>query len=719
MDKPSAAILASSKRKRTAAPGSSSSSSSSTTSSSSAASVSLGRASPPVPAAARSSPAKGTKAAAIVATNKPARTGSNQQVVPATASTSKGVNPKIAKQLVLSHPEPDAPASPTVEASPALSASSLKATGEKKPNSTATKNVPAFLNKLYNMVSDSSSDLIHWSEDGRAFIVQRHEDFAREVLPRFFKHNNFSSFVRQLNMYGFHKVPHLQQGALLSDGEPEMWEFANPHFQRNQPDLLCLVTRKKGTPMEREEGQIDLNSILQEIAAIKRHQLTISSDFKSIQRENQVLWNESIAIREQYSRQQETIDKILRFLASIFSGRKKPVMGQPQPRPKKRKLLLEDGSDVSDDAHMIGHVESDNEDLENSFGALTDSIPKSIPSNFGAVDDNGLHDRIMELIKSPDLFSNGLGQNTVSALPSLTPVSLQPVVTANSNTKTPTLPTTSALASAIPATSALASTIPATAALASAIPPSIPASTAIAPTLLAHTQKLQDTAAAAATVQEKINLLDDHLRNTSALLGIDDSLDSLDVDEFLYHHPEVAAGIDNGTLPSLPQATGEGMDALDESALSHFSNEDLLALIRRQYAQDPMSLGGASLPLATTAAAPQPATSAVVGNGNGSLMLANTGIGRQQQGLGGGFGGVGSTGAGSNILTAEMLKNIYGTLGAAVANSNNVLGFDASGIEPKPVPLIDFPAGLGGMSNLTGVTNQDASHMYLLEEDND
>ncbi|KAI9358589.1 hypothetical protein DFJ73DRAFT_616553, partial [Zopfochytrium polystomum] len=178
--------------------------------------------------------------------------------------------------------------------------------------------VPAFLNKLYNMVNDESSNLIRWSDDGQAFIVENHEEFAREVLPRFFKHNNFSSFVRQLNMYGFHKVPHLQSGALVADEEPENWEFANPHFQRNQPDLLCLVTRKKGTITDREEGQVDTAALLQEIAAIKRHQLTISADMKSIQRENQVLWTESMAIREQHQRQQQTIDKILRFLATVF-----------------------------------------------------------------------------------------------------------------------------------------------------------------------------------------------------------------------------------------------------------------------------------------------------------------------------------------------------------------------------------------------------------------
>lgn len=105
--------------------------------------------------------------------------------------------------------------------------------------------VPAFLNKLYTMVSDPEvDDLIYWGENGDSFFVPNAELFGRELLPRWFKHSNFSSFVRQLNMYGFHKVPHLQSGALKNETPIELWEFANPYFKRGQPQLLTKVTRK-------------------------------------------------------------------------------------------------------------------------------------------------------------------------------------------------------------------------------------------------------------------------------------------------------------------------------------------------------------------------------------------------------------------------------------------------------------------------------------------
>lgn len=40
----------------------------------------------------------------------------------------------------------------------------------------------------------------------RGFVVHSIAELERRVLPEYFRHGKYSSFVRQLNMYGFHKL---------------------------------------------------------------------------------------------------------------------------------------------------------------------------------------------------------------------------------------------------------------------------------------------------------------------------------------------------------------------------------------------------------------------------------------------------------------------------------------------------------------------------------
>ncbi|ESK96082.1 transcription factor hsf1 [Moniliophthora roreri MCA 2997] len=180
--------------------------------------------------------------------------------------------------------------------------------------------VPMFLQKLYKIVSDSSTnDVICWSDTGDSFFVHDHERLAKEHLGNWFKHNKFASFVRQLNMYGFHKIPHLQQGVLRSDSDAEHSQFAHPDFHRGQEDRLIFIERKKhGTAQNAAGQQLDWHSIVNGITAIRRHQSNISQELNELKRSNQLLWQESMEARQRHQRQQDTINRIIKFLAGVF-----------------------------------------------------------------------------------------------------------------------------------------------------------------------------------------------------------------------------------------------------------------------------------------------------------------------------------------------------------------------------------------------------------------
>ncbi|KAL1916039.1 uncharacterized protein VTP21DRAFT_6043 [Calcarisporiella thermophila] len=111
-----------------------------------------------------------------------------------------------------------------------------------------------FVRTLYKMLNDPNNQhVIRWSSSGKSFIFYNNREFS-ELLSKNFKHGNFNSFLRQLNMYKFSKVNKSARSGQRPD--EEIWEYMNEEFLRDQPDLIMGIRRKPGeAKIQRDESQ--------------------------------------------------------------------------------------------------------------------------------------------------------------------------------------------------------------------------------------------------------------------------------------------------------------------------------------------------------------------------------------------------------------------------------------------------------------------------------
>ncbi|TMW50483.1 hypothetical protein DOY81_004479, partial [Sarcophaga bullata] len=173
--------------------------------------------------------------------------------------------------------------------------------------------VPAFLAKLWRLVEDpETNNLICWSKDGRSFIIQNQAQFARELLPLNYKHNNMASFIRQLNMYGFHKITSIDNDEM---------EFTHPCFKRNCPYLLEHIKRKIASTKSVDEKSAlkpeAVTKVLQDVKAMRGRQDSLDSRFSVMKQENEALWREIASLRQKHAKQQQIVNKLIQFLITI------------------------------------------------------------------------------------------------------------------------------------------------------------------------------------------------------------------------------------------------------------------------------------------------------------------------------------------------------------------------------------------------------------------
>ncbi|KAI9680331.1 MAG: stress-responsive transcription factor hsf1 [Trizodia sp. TS-e1964] len=264
--------------------------------------------------------------------------------------------------------EVNSPAQDEIEWSEDVEELERKAAIAKREAQTKRKHIPPFVQKLRSFLDDKKNiTLIRWSERGDAFIVLDEDEFAKTLIPELFKHNNYASFVRQLNMYGFHKRVGLSDNSMRASERKNKSpsEYSHPYFKREFPDWLWLINKpktgniKKGphvpAPASDEEEdsaepsgsslhpgstrvkapaqqqqttgqagdglahQCDLDDLRTQLGIIQRQQKVISNAIIRIRNDQTQVVGQVLDFQSQHDRHENSINAILTFLATVYN----------------------------------------------------------------------------------------------------------------------------------------------------------------------------------------------------------------------------------------------------------------------------------------------------------------------------------------------------------------------------------------------------------------
>lgn len=238
---------------------------------------------------------------------------------------------------------------------------------------------PPFLIKTFNLVDDPSTDhIISWNHDGSTFVVWRPPEFARDLLPQFFKHNNFSSFVRQLNTYGFKKTAQ------------DRWEFTNEFFRRGQKHLLSDIHRRKNSLLLPSKLDLSPSHNYREDSGVAPASSSkgahTSDEMNRLNKQNAILVSELSGLRRLCSDlllfiqnnvndddQQQDFGTSEGLIQYIQAATDRKLVGGGEASVKMRGSLIQEATE------MLGMNLTDSQDRTKYFAWRPDSERKSTP----------------------------------------------------------------------------------------------------------------------------------------------------------------------------------------------------------------------------------------------------------------------------------------------------------------------------------------------------
>jgi hypothetical protein len=176
--------------------------------------------------------------------------------------------------------------------------------------------IPSFIRKTYDILEERKfPEVIDWNPEGTALVIKKPAEFCQKVLPAYFKHNNLTSFVRQLNMYNFHKrrtqnIDHVYYHELFQKGKKHLLK----EIKRKNHEHNLDKGQKLPESLETSQSGRDFSSIVYENQFFKRlynDAMTkinmLEGQVKELTLQNQSLWTQLC----QHSERENTMKPML------------------------------------------------------------------------------------------------------------------------------------------------------------------------------------------------------------------------------------------------------------------------------------------------------------------------------------------------------------------------------------------------------------------------
>jgi len=222
------------------------------------------------------------------------------------------------------------------------------------PVNDASQDIPIFLRKTYHMVDTCDPAVCSWSEDGETFVVKHPKKFEQDIIPQFFKHSKFSSFVRQLNFYAFRKIKtndSIRIDTALEAATANYWRFFHPKFQKGKPEWLQEIKRSSSTPRgagSSKKGSATANSTMATPDSAP------SSGGVTLGKENSELKTEVLTLKERIEAMNKNIDILTTMVQNVSMAQKAKTevedsTSQVNENNKRTKTALSTPACVPDD----------------------------------------------------------------------------------------------------------------------------------------------------------------------------------------------------------------------------------------------------------------------------------------------------------------------------------------------------------------------------------